>query len=198
QDQRKRLTPLGRQLAQLPIDPRLGRMILEAGRNGCVREVLVIAAALSIQDPRVRPADQEQAAAQQHARFRHEKSDFLAYLNLWQYLREQQKALSGNQFRKLCRAEFLNYLRVREWQDLYLQLRQAAKQVGATLNSVSADPDHIHRALLAGLLSHVGMKAEVKGQPGGRRPPGGRAARYEYLGARGARFAIFPGSGLFR
>ncbi|HSI94099.1 MAG TPA: ATP-dependent RNA helicase HrpA [Jiangellaceae bacterium] len=187
-DPRKRLTRLGRQLAQLPIDPRLGRMILEADRNGCAREVLIIAAALAIQDPRERPTDQEQAARQQHARFKDERSDFVAYLNLWRYLRDQQKALSGNQFRKLCRAEFLNYLRVREWQDLFAQLRQAAKQLGVTVNSTPADPDRIHRALLAGLLSHIGMRADAtKDGP-----------RHEYLGARGARFAIFPGSHLFK
>ncbi len=193
-DPRKRLTPIGRRLAQLPIDPRLGRMILEADRNGCVREVLIITAALSIQDPRERPADQEQAARQQHARFADETSAFLALLTLWRYLREQQKALSGNQFRKLCRAEFLNYLRVREWQDLYLQLRQAAKQLGVTLNSVPADSERIHRALLAGLLSHIGVRDDAtrpaSGQVRGRRP------MTEYLGARGARFAIFPGSAL--
>ena len=196
-DPRRRLTPLGGRLAQLPVDPRLGRMILAAEETGCVREVLVISAALSIQDPRDRPADQEQAAAQQHARFRDERSDFVAYLNLWAYLRERQKALSGNQFRKLCRSEFLNYLRVREWQDLYLQLRQAAKQLGVHVNSAPADPDRIHQALLAGLLSHVGMKVEAK-KPAGGRTPERRGPRHEYLGARGARFAIFPGSGLFR
>jgi ATP-dependent helicase HrpA len=208
-DPNKRLTPIGRRLAQLPVDPRLGRMILEADRNGCAREVLIITAALSIQDPRERPSrsapsvegrasggDHEQAARQQHARFADETSDFLAYLNLWRYLREQQKALSGNQFRKLCRAEFLNYLRVREWQDLYIQLRQAAKQLGVTLNSVPADSERIHRALLAGLLSHIGLQEEVKQTAPGRGGPRGRRPMTEYLGARGARFAIFPGSAL--
>jgi len=208
-DPNKRLTPIGRRLAQLPIDPRLGRMILEADRNGCVREVLVITAALSIQDPRERPSrsapsaegrasdgDQEQAARQQHARFADETSDFLAYLNLWRYLRERQKVLSGNQFRKLCRTEYLNYLRVREWQDLYIQLRQAAKQLGVTLNSVPADSERLHRALLAGLLSHIGLQEEVKRTAPGRGVPRGRRPMTEYLGARGARFAIFPGSAL--
>src|SRR6266496_2087518 len=116
-----RLTPLGRKLAQLPVDPRLARMVLEADRNGCVREVMVIAAALSIQDPRERPAERQQAADDKHARFADKDSDFVAYLNLWNYLGERQKALSSNQFRKLCRTEFLNYLRVREWQDLVSQ-----------------------------------------------------------------------------
>jgi ATP-dependent helicase HrpA len=182
-DDRERLTPLGRKLAQLPVDPRLGRMVLEADRLACAEEVIVIAAALSIQDPRERPADKREQADQQHARFKDEGSDFLALLNLWRYLREQQLALSGNQFRKRCHAEFLHHLRVREWQDLVAQLRQAAKGVGITLNRQPAEPDEIHVALLAGLLSHVGMKD---------------AARREYDGARGARFAIFPGSALAR
>jgi ATP-dependent helicase HrpA len=190
-DPRKRLTTVGRKLAQLPVDPRLGRMVLEADRNGCVREVLVIAAALSIQDPRERPAEHEQAARQKHARFAHEDSDFLAFLNLWAYVREQQKELSGNQFRKMCKAEYLHYLRLREWHDVYLQLRQTAKSLGVTLNSTPADPDRVHTSLLAGLLSHIGMKAEPKkGATRGRRP------LEEYLGARGAKFAIFPGSAL--
>ena len=133
-DERERLTPLGRKLAQLPVDPRLGRMVLEADRRGCAEEVIVIAAALSIQDPRERPADKREQADQLHARFRDDDSDFLAYVNLWRYLREQQLALSGNQFRKRCHAEFLHHLRVREWQDLVAQLRQAAKGLDLTLN----------------------------------------------------------------
>jgi ATP-dependent helicase HrpA len=177
------LSEIGRKLAQLPVDPRLGRMVLEAAKNGCVREVMIITAALSIQDPRERPADKQEAAQQQHARFADKTSDFLAYLNLWEYLREQQKALSNNQFRKLCRAEFLNYLRVREWQDIYSQLRQLAKPLGITLNSEPADPQHVHISLISGLLSHIGLKDPDKG---------------DYLGARGARFAVFPGSALFR
>ena len=182
-DARRRLTPLGQQLAQLPVDPRLARMILEADRNGCVREVLVIAAALSIQDPRERPADAQQAATEKHGRFADKDSDFQAYLNLWQYLREQQKALSSGQFRKLCKAEFLHYLRIREWQDLYGQLRQVAKAVGLSLNGTPADPRRVHLSVLAGLLSHIGLRD---------------SQTHEYLGARGARFAISPGSALFK
>jgi ATP-dependent helicase HrpA len=181
--ERRRLTPLGRTLAQLPVDPRLARMVVEADRNGCVREVLVVAAALSIQDPRERPADRQEAAAAQHGRFADTDSDFQAYLNLWQYLRERQKALSSSQFRKLCRTEFLHYLRVREWQDLYGQLRQVAKAVGLSLNSTPGDRHRIHLSVLAGLLSHLGLKDGEK---------------REYQGARGARFAISPGSALFR
>jgi ATP-dependent helicase HrpA len=179
-----RLTPIGRRLAQLPIDPRMGRMVLEADRLGCADEVIVIAAALSIQDPRERPAEQREQADQLHARFNDETSDFLAYLNLWRYLREQQRALSGNQFRKRCRAEFLHHLRVREWQDLVAQLRQAARSVGVRLNQQPATSQQIHTALLAGLLSHIGLKDTRR--------------RGEYLGARNARFAIFPGSALAR
>jgi ATP-dependent helicase HrpA len=182
-DASQNLTELGRKLAQLPIDPRIGRMVLAADDNGALREVLVIASALSIVDPRERPTDRQEQADQAHARFRDKESDFLAYLNLWRYLSEQQKALSSNQFRKLCRAEFLNFLRVREWQDLHTQLRQVARTLGGSLNTVAAEPPAIHRSLLAGLLSHVGLKDPEKG---------------DYLGARGARFAVFPGSTLFR
>ncbi|WP_411129359.1 ATP-dependent RNA helicase HrpA [Streptomyces sp. x-19] len=183
-DARKRLTPLGRKLSQLPVDPRLARMVLEADRNGCAREVMVIAAALSIQDPRERPSDKQQQADQQHARFKDETSDFLAFLNLWSYVREQQKALSSSAFRRMCRTEFLNYLRIREWQDIYTQLRTVAKGMGVHLNETDAAPDHIHTSLLAGLLSHIGLKDAD--------------AKNEYLGARSAKFAVFPGSALFK
>jgi len=182
-DPRKRLTPLGRKLAQLPVDPRLARMILEADRNGCVREVMILAAALSIQDPRERPVDKQQAADEKHARFTDKTSDFLTYLNLWNYLQEQQKALSSSAFRRLCKAEFLHYLRVREWQDLFGQLRSLAATVGVSLSTTPADPQKVHLSLLAGLLSHLGLKDVDKN---------------EYLGARGAKFAIFPGSALFK
>src|SRR5690606_15982659 len=153
-----RLTPIGRQLARLPVDPRLGRMVLEADRNGCLREVTVIAAALSIPDPRERPAEHREKADTLHARFTDPQSDFLSYLHLWRYLQEQQKARSGNQFRKMCREEFLNYLRVREWQEIHQQLRRVARTMGGSLNREPADPQRIHTALLAGLLSHLGVK----------------------------------------
>ncbi|MDN5382038.1 ATP-dependent RNA helicase HrpA [Streptomyces sp. LB8] len=196
-DPRKRLTPLGRKLAQLPVDPRLARMILEADRNGCVREVMVIAAALSIQDPRERPADKQTQADQQHARFRDESSDFLAFLNLWRYIREQQKERGSSSFRRMCKQEFLNFLRIREWQDIYSQLRTVAQQMGLHINDQDAPADRIHISLLAGLLSHIGMKDVKESKdsgPGGRREGG----RNEYLGARNAKFAIFPGSALFK
>ncbi|MFY1677704.1 MULTISPECIES: ATP-dependent RNA helicase HrpA [unclassified Streptomyces] len=185
-DVRKRLTPLGRRLAQLPVDPRLARMVLEADRNGCVREVMVIAAALSIQDPRERPADRQAQADQRHARFKDENSDFLTLLNLWRYVREQQRERGSSSFRRMCREEYLNFLRIREWQDIYAQLRSVAGQLGLGLEGQDAPPDRIHVSLLAGLLSHVGMKDVREG------------AKNEYLGARGAKFAIFPGSALFR
>ncbi|GHE91402.1 ATP-dependent RNA helicase HrpA [Streptomyces fumanus] len=185
-DPRKRLTETGRKLAQLPVDPRLARMVLEADRNGCAREVMVIAAALSIQDPRERPADKQTQADQQHARFKDETSDFLAFLNLWRYLREQQKERGSSSFRRMCKQEYLNFLRIREWQDIYTQLRTVAKQMGIHLNEDDAPGDRIHQSLLAGLLSHVGMKDVKDG------------AKNEYLGARNAKFAIFPGSALFK
>jgi ATP-dependent helicase HrpA len=185
-DARKRLTDTGRKLAQLPVDPRLARMVLEADKNGCVREVMVIAAALSIQDPRERPADKQTQADQQHARFKDETSDFLAYLNLWRYVREQQKERGSSSFRRMCKQEYLNFLRIREWQDIYSQLRTVAKQMGIHFNEEDAPDDRVHVSLLAGLLSHLGMKDVKDGN------------KNEYLGARNAKFAIFPGSALFK
>ncbi|MEU3792022.1 ATP-dependent RNA helicase HrpA [Streptomyces fructofermentans] len=193
-DVRKRLTETGRKLAQLPVDPRLARMVLEADRNGCVREVMVIAAALSIQDPRERPAEKQAQADQQHARFRDENSDFLAFLNLWRYVREQQRERGSSSFRRMCKQEYLNFLRIREWQDIYTQLRTVAKQMGIHLNEDDAAEQSVHVSLLAGLLSHVGMK-DVK-ETGGE--SGRSSGKNEYLGARGAKFAVFPGSALFK
>lgn len=199
------LTDLGRRLARLPIDPRLGRMVLEAEKLGCLREVLVIAAALSLQDPRERPAEQQAQADQLHARFRAEGSDFLTWLNLWRYLREQQRELSGNAFRRLCKREFLNYLRVREWQDFESQLRQVCTEMDLHVGHPADEPDAdgIHQALLSGLLSHIGLLEErdrpaAGGRGGAAAAPKGRRPLREYLGARGARFAIFPGSPLAR
>ncbi|MFX1818851.1 ATP-dependent RNA helicase HrpA [Pseudarthrobacter sp. CC4] len=182
------LTAVGQKLAQLPVDPRLGRMIVEAGKRGCVREVMVLAAALTIQDPRERPTDKQQLAAEKHNRFKDENSDFTGFLNLWNYLQEKQQELSSSAFRRMCRAEFINYLRVREWQDLFAQLRQLARPLGISLdNKRLADPvgnhEGIHISLLSGLLSHIGILDERK---------------REYAGARGSRFAIFPGSALFK
>ncbi|PRW64589.1 ATP-dependent RNA helicase HrpA [Actinopolyspora mortivallis] len=188
----RRLTGVGQKLARLPIDPRLGRMIVEAESNGCVHETMVIAAALSIQDPRERPVEHQQAADQQHARFTDRSSDFLSYLNLWQYLRDRRAELSSNQFRRMCRNEYLNHLRIREWQDLYSQLRQMVNTLEIPINDQPADGDRIHQSLLAGLLSHIGLKDAERRSDSGRRGP------TEYLGARGTRFAVFPGSALAR
>ena len=178
-----KLTPSGRLLSQLPVDPRLAKMVLEAQKFACVREVMIIVSALSIQDPRERPMDKQQASAEKHQRFQDKESDFLAYVNLWNYVGEQQKALSTNQFRRQCKLDYLNYLRVREWQDIYTQLRQVVKEQGLPVNSEPADFRGLHCALLTGLLSQVGQKDTDK---------------QEYTGARNARFSIFPGSGLFK
>jgi ATP-dependent helicase HrpA len=182
-DEKNEITALGRRLAQLPVDPRIGRMILQADAEGCVREVLVIAAALSIPDPRERPAEHEEAARQKHARFADEHSDFISYLNLWNYLREQRSERSGNQFRRMCREEFLHYLRVREWQDLAGQLRSIARDLGIAENAEPAPAERVHAALTAGLLSHVGLR---------------EGESREYLGARNSRFVLAPGSVLTR
>lgn len=196
----QRLTQLGRKLSQLPVDPRLARMVLEADKNGCAREVMVIAAALSIQDPRERPSEKQAQADQQHARFKDETSDFLAFLNLWRYVREQQKERGSSSFRRMCKQEYLNFLRIREWQDIYAQLRTVAKQMGIHLTEPQDDetfPEQaIHVSLLSGLLSHIGLK-DVKESKEGRDQKR-EGTRNEYLGARNAKFAIFPGSALFK
>lgn len=177
------LTAIGRQLAQLPIDPRLARMVLEGQKNGCVREMMIITSALSIQDPRERPLEKQQASDEKHRRFSDKESDFIAFVNLWNYLKQQQEELTSAQFRKLCKTDFLNYLRVREWQDVYTQLRQVVKELGFAVNSIPADFRSIHTGLLSGLLSHIGQKDVEKP---------------EFSGARNARFSIFPASGLFK
>ncbi len=182
-DERVRLTKLGRQLADLPIDLRLARMILEANRTACLREVLVIAAALAIQDPRERPVDKQTQADQAHARFRDEDSDFYSWLHLWDHLGEERRARSSNQFRRLCRNGYLNYRRVREWQDLHAQLLDVTKEMGLSANRRPADREVVHRTVLTGLLSNVGKKDPNS---------------FEYRGARSSRFSINPGSTLFK
>ena len=182
-NQHYKLTSSGRSLAQLPVDPRLAKMVLEAQKYGCVREAMIITSALSIQDPRERPAEKKQASDEKHQRFADKESDFNAFVNLWNYLQEQQKALSSSQFRRQCKLDYLNYLRVREWQDIYTQLRQVVREQGLPVNSEPAPFREVHTALLTGLLSHIGQKDSDK---------------QEYTGARNARFAIFPGSGLFK
>ncbi len=178
-----RLTKMGRRLARLPADPRLGRMLLEADRRNCVREVLVIVAALSIQDVRERPTDKREQANESHNRFKVKGSDLLSIVTLWDYVREQQRELSGNRFRRMCREEFIHYLRVREWVDLHRQLKRVAADMGIRAGTEEGHPDHVHQALLAGLLSQVGMRD--------------RQTRV-YKGARQAEFVIAPGSVLTR
>ena len=245
------LTDVGRALAQLPMDPRLGRMIVEGGRRGVAREVMIIAAALSIQDPRERPLEHRQQADQLHARFADPTSDFLTYLNLWEHVKDAQRELGSSAFRRMCKSDHLNYMRLREWQDVVTQLREMAKPLGirveppkprhvpdagptlaetggstpprrrtapgaaqTLLASDTApdgsnlrldwDADRIHVSLLSGLLSQIGMQeaTEVKATPTHRAKKSSvsvrKGARNEYLGARGARFAIFPGSPLSR
>ncbi|HEX5793560.1 MAG TPA: ATP-dependent RNA helicase HrpA, partial [Rheinheimera sp.] len=177
-----KLTELGKKLARLPIDPRLARMVFFAADNGGLNELLVLAAALSIQDPRERPLDKQQKADQCHARFADPDSDFASWLKLWQYLQEQQEQLSNNQFRRLCRQEFLNYLRVREWQDLTAQLTQLMQEQGYQQNQQTAGYQAIHQAVLSGLLGQVGFKD----------------SEADYLGPRQTRFYVFPGSHLFK
>ena len=181
--EKRRLTTIGRQLAQLPVDPRLAKMLLSAVDFGSVYEVMIIVSALSIQDPRERPTDKQQTSDEKHRRFADKKSDFLAFLNLWNYVQEQQKELTKNQFRRQCQKDFLNYLRIREWQDIYQQIRLAVREMGLPINSEKAEYQQIHTALLSGLLSHIGLK---------------EAEKQQYLGARNAHFAIFPNSVLFK
>jgi ATP-dependent helicase HrpA len=181
-DARGDLTPVGRQLARLPVDPRIGRMILAADRHGCLDEVLVIAAGLSVQDPRERPWDAREHADQAHRRFEDERSDFLSYLNLWRDFGEQARHLTANKLRLYCRENFLSFVRMREWRDIHQQLHGLVKDMGFRANDVPAEYEAIHRALLPGLLGHVASRSEGS----------------EYLGVRGARLRIFPGSALLK
>ena len=179
---KRQLTPLGKRLARLPIDPRLGRMLLAAADEGAVNDVLTIVSALSVQDPRDRPFDKRQAADELHAEFNHESSDFLAWLNLWNFVTVQKEALTNSQFRKMCKQRFLSALRIIEWIDVRRQLERLCKELKLPLSSSEAKPENIHRALLAGLLANVAVRTEKK----------------SYLGTRNRHLNIFPGSGLFK
>ncbi|MGX9416240.1 ATP-dependent RNA helicase HrpA [Vibrio sp. WJH972] len=181
--EKKRLTAIGRQLSRLPIDPRLARMVLESTKNGCLKEVMIITSGLSIQDPRERPSDKKQASDEKHKRFFDEDSDFVTLVNLWNHIEEQQKELSSNQFRRQCKKEYLNYLRIREWQDVYFQLHQSMREMDFKLNDQPGNYQAIHVSILTGLLSHIGAKD---------------AEKPEYQGARNARFNLFPASALFK
>ncbi|MBE0367500.1 ATP-dependent RNA helicase HrpA [Pseudoalteromonas aurantia] len=180
--QATKLTQSGRLLSRLPIDPRLAKMVLSADKLGALREVIVIVAALSIQDPRERPSERRGAADEKHARFEHPDSDFIAFLNLWYYLEQQQAELSRGQFRKLCQKDFLAYMRIREWQDIVYQLTSVVEEMGLKLTDNEAELDNVHQALLSGMLSHIGCKDE----------------KQHYKGARNSQFHVFPGSTLFK
>ncbi|WP_416365293.1 ATP-dependent RNA helicase HrpA [Rathayibacter sp. VKM Ac-2879] len=189
------LTRIGRDLARLPIDPRFGRMVIESRTHGVTREVMAIVAGLTIQDVRERPLERRAQADQQHARFVDPTSDFLTLLALWNYLEEKQAELSSGAFRRLCKAEYLNYLRVREWQDVFRQLRQLARPLKLEVGEPKVDPDGIHRSILAGLLSHLGIK-DTTSQQAQRAAKNRERQNVQYVGARNARFSIFPGSAL--
>lgn len=180
--QETRLTKSGMDLSRLPVDPRLAKMVLTAQKLGALREVIIIVAALSIQDPRERPQEKRAAANEKHGRFDDPDSDFIAFLNLWNYLEEQQSELSNSQFRKLCQKDMLAYMRIREWQDIVYQLSTVCNEMGMKATTNVADGDKIHQALLSGMLSHIGFKDE----------------KQLYKGARNSQFHIFPGSGLFK
>lgn len=194
-----RLTDLGREIARLPIDPRFARMLIEARRSGALRDVLAIVAGLSIQDVRERPEERREEADRFHARFADPTSDFLSLLNLWNHLQEKQAQLGSSAFRRLCRQEHLNYVRVREWADVHRQL-SALLGIRRSTPDGTADPDDIHRAILSGLLSQIGIlddRTTAKAPARGAKPERSAERRSaEYLGARGTRFAIFPGSAL--
>ncbi len=180
------LTPLGAQLAAIPIDPKLARMLLEADDHGCVTEVAIIVAGLSVQDPRIRPTGvgsgaAAERAAQLHARYTDDNSDFLSWLQLWAHIKVERNERSGNGFRRMCRDEYLHFLRIREWEDVHRQLREIAKDLGLGFNQNEASPDAIHQALLSGLLAQVGFyDTEAK----------------QYRGTRNARFVVAGGSAL--
>ncbi|MEX1032727.1 MAG: ATP-dependent RNA helicase HrpA, partial [Cellvibrionaceae bacterium] len=181
-DKHGRLTQLGRQQTQFSVDPRFSRMCIAANTLGCLREILIIVSALTIQDPRERPADKQQAADEKHRRFWEPNSDFLALLNLWNYVEEKRQDLTQNQFRALCKKEFLSFLRLREWRDLHYQLRLTARHLGMRENRDPANYESIHRALVSGLLGNIGWLNEER----------------SYLGPRNRKFSIFPGSSLFK
>lgn len=178
----RRITRIGRQLGQLPVDPRLGRMLIEAHDHNALHELLIIVSALSVQDPRERPQDKQQAADQRHREFYHDDSDFMTYVNLWEAYEEQRQALSQSQLRKYCSKQFLSFMRMREWRDLHRQLSLACKDLQFRLNDSPASYGDVHKSLLSGLLSQLGSKDDEA----------------DYMGARNRRFYLFPGSTLYK
>lgn len=181
-DKRNYITQIGRQLSRFPVDPRVARMLIEANRSKCLKECLIIAAALSIQDPRERPADKQQAADQKHAEYRDKESDFVTLLNLWELYEEQRQSLSSNQLRTYCKKHFLNFMRMREWRDVHYQLRILCKELKFVENDSNAGYEAVHKSILSGYLSHIGQKSDEG----------------DYKGARNRRFMLFPGSGVFK
>ncbi len=181
-DNKHQLTHLGKKLGKLPVDPRLGRILLAGAQTGALREMLIITSALSIQDPKERPVAKQAQADQLHARFNDKQSDFMSWLLLWQYLEEQRQALSKTQFNKMCKREFLSPVRVNEWRDIYRQLSLAVKDLGLVVNPQPAGYDQVHKPLLAGFLSQIGRKEEGK----------------QYIGARNRQFLIFPASTIYK
>ncbi|MFM9376231.1 ATP-dependent RNA helicase HrpA [Gordonia sp. VNK21] len=195
------LTPVGTTLSRLPIDPRLARMLVAGRDNGCLDHVLVIVAALSLPDVREFPADRREAAAAAHREYAVPGSEFLSRLKLWSYLQEQRDAMSGNAFRRWCERNFLHYLRIREWTDLHRQLRRTVKDLRWEVPETAIDADAIHRSLLAGLLTNVGARVHNDAKNGASSPAASgkdrrRGESREYLGTRGTKFLIFPGSEL--
>ncbi|NBQ96858.1 MAG: ATP-dependent RNA helicase HrpA [Micrococcales bacterium] len=192
------LTGVGKALARLPIEPRFGRMLLESKKHDLVREVMIIVAGLTIQDPRERPVIKRVQADAAHARFADPTSDFLSLLNLWNYIETNQKKLSSSAFRRLCKGEFLNYLRVREWQDLVRQITSIAKPLELIPGQPKVDPDGIHKSLLSGLLSQIGLRqlSEKKAGDVAKKSDKPAKASNEYLGSNAKKFVIFPGSSL--
>ncbi|MDO7636195.1 MAG: ATP-dependent RNA helicase HrpA, partial [Porticoccaceae bacterium] len=174
------LSPLGKRMVNIPLDPRFSRMLLESAKNGCLAEVLIITTGLSIQDPRERPADKQQAADQCHKQWQDPESDFISLLNLWRHFEEQRQTLSSNQFSRYCKSNYVSYLRMREWRDLHHQVHSACRDLKLTDNTQPSEPEAVHRSLLAGLLGQIGMLQE----------------KWEYLGTRNRKFFIFPGSGV--
>jgi ATP-dependent helicase HrpA len=174
------LTPLGRKIARLPVDPRYAKMVVEAGERDCAKEIMIITAGLSIQDPRERPQDKKQIADEKHAEFADTDSDFVSLLNLWNVFSSHQKTLTNSQLRKWCKQSFVHYLRMREWQDIVSQMKKSLVEIGYRLNSTEPSYETIHTVMATGLLSQVGFKDKNR----------------EYLGSRNTRFMIFPGSGL--
>ncbi len=179
-DDRRRITPLGRRIAALPCDPKLGRMLLAAARMRCLTEMLIVAAFLAVQDPRERPADAQEQADLAHASYADPRSDFVTVLTLWQRFHEQAAALGASALRKWCRENYLSFVRLREWQDLHGQLGGAVRDLDLKRNQAPADHADLHRAILSGLLGSIGMLEE----------------RREYRGARDTRFVIAPGTPL--